>query len=402
MGIEGSQKKRGVPNAGVETPSRRRFLELGLAAVAGLALKGDQTTVDTSRERRSGRENFDESERFKMQTEGFKYQYRRLRRDEILFVDEFGAPLGEPVSLRDEAAGVTAGNINADGILEGRINQTWLDRQREMICHRYNAYDLLNLHEGLPLQLNVVSSIREALYSDPGKERLDPETFLDIVYYFGRQPVVGTPDKTRIEFVRQNAMRNAGLPENVRERLSFLIPGLAAQESKYNNATRSSVGAIGIMQFMPDTWRELGYTPEDSRSLAKQTEAVGKYFSDMHGYITRRASQSLEVIKREYFDGNIAEYEKHFLVPILLNSYNSGQGRIVKAVDLLVERYPRRAALEAHIGVHADGIGMDAYRAMTISARSVEGENEGVPGYGRDSSEYVARIHALAELLEDE
>jgi soluble lytic murein transglycosylase-like protein len=84
---------------------------------------------------------------------------------------------------------------------------------------------------------------------------------------------------------------------------SELVDAVAWQESRYNPRARSSAGAIGVMQLMPGTARQLGVTnPHDVR----QNVAGG-------------AAYLREQLER--FGNN---------VPLALAAYNAGPGAVLK------------------------------------------------------------------------
>jgi soluble lytic murein transglycosylase-like protein len=82
-----------------------------------------------------------------------------------------------------------------------------------------------------------------------------------------------------------------------------LVDAVAWQESRYNPRARSSAGAIGVMQLMPGTARQLGVTnPHDAR----QNVAGGA------AYLRQQL---------ERFGNN---------VPLALAAYNAGPGAVIK------------------------------------------------------------------------
>jgi soluble lytic murein transglycosylase-like protein len=84
---------------------------------------------------------------------------------------------------------------------------------------------------------------------------------------------------------------------------SDLVDAVAWQESRYNPRARSSAGAIGVMQLMPGTARQLGVTnPHDVR----QNVAGGT------AYLRAQLDR---------FGNN---------VPLALAAYNAGPGAVVK------------------------------------------------------------------------
>lgn len=109
------------------------------------------------------------------------------------------------------------------------------------------------------------------------------------------QPVV-TPSQNGVRQHIQHAAARYGIN-------SELVDAVAWQESRYNPRARSSAGAIGVMQLMPGTARQLGVTnPHDVR----QNVAGG-------------AAYLREQLER--FGNN---------VPLALAAYNAGPGAVMK------------------------------------------------------------------------
>jgi soluble lytic murein transglycosylase-like protein len=84
---------------------------------------------------------------------------------------------------------------------------------------------------------------------------------------------------------------------------SELVDAVAWQESRYNPRARSSAGAIGVMQLMPGTARQLGVTnPHD----------IGQNVAGGAAYLREQL---------ERFGNN---------VPLALAAYNAGPGAVMK------------------------------------------------------------------------
>jgi soluble lytic murein transglycosylase-like protein len=111
----------------------------------------------------------------------------------------------------------------------------------------------------------------------------------------------------------QNMPSSIQGPSNVRQHIrvaadrygisSDLVDAVAWQESRYNPRARSSAGAMGVMQLMPGTARQLGVTnPHD----------VGQNVAGGAAYLRAQL---------ERFDNN---------VPFALAAYNAGPGAVMK------------------------------------------------------------------------
>lgn len=70
----------------------------------------------------------------------------------------------------------------------------------------------------------------------------------------------------------RSAESKYGLPPDLLNRVAY-------QESRYNPAAVSPVGAIGLMQFMPATAKDFGIDPRDP---FQSIDAAGKYLSQLY------------------------------------------------------------------------------------------------------------------------
>lgn len=68
------------------------------------------------------------------------------------------------------------------------------------------------------------------------------------------------------------AEQRYGLPAGLLRRMAY-------QESRFNPAAVSPVGAVGILQFMPATAKEFGIEP---RNAAQSIDAAGKYMAQLY------------------------------------------------------------------------------------------------------------------------
>mgnify|MGYP001105881212 CR=1 FL=1 len=122
-----------------------------------------------------------------------------------------------------------------------------------------------------------------------------------------------------------NPLRSLSYDASIRKWASFYTPeypwywnkAQLIAESSLNPKATSPVGAMGLGQFMPNTWaqmqRELGF-PRDSSAY---TAALN---IQAHAYYMRQL--------RSQFKKHRPEYDRHSLA---LASYNAGLGNVLKA-----------------------------------------------------------------------
>jgi hypothetical protein len=209
------------------------------------------------------------------------------------------------------------------------------------------------------------------------------------------KPVVGAKEYNRkeyvqkeIEFEKWNPETEEGVPPVVQEELRNIIPGLCAQESRFNNSVVSKVGAKGIMQFKPDVWKKYGGKPSDFNSLKRQVEIAGKFFSDLYKQINYHiGKESLSVLQSRFADEE--SFQRDLLVPLIVNSYNVGAKRMSEAVRLYVKEIP----------VEKMPNGKELY--LAIADHAISSKKGKLSRYGEESREYVAKTYAQAEILKD-
>jgi hypothetical protein len=327
--------------------------------------------------------------------------YRDLTNKQVMFVDEKGLLIGQPISLDPIMSSGTntviiPGTLDARGVPVGRVSQTWLDAARVRVCEE--AHIRCNTEESLPRVRSVIRLVRDATpYFSQGAT--PPETFFDIIRHLGSSPVPGIQSEvTLIQYIHENFGKNTNLPPDILEELRDTLPGLAAQESQYNPAARSPVGARGILQFMPDTWRTMGYSRDTEGNSALQVEAAGKYFEGSYRELMTRNSEDFAYIRTTFFGGDTTAFDKYFLVPVLINTYNSGTGRLSRVITWFRNTYPDRQSISS-LSSGENGYGYDVYAAMAHFAS--ENKTAETSGYKEHSSEYFSRVFALANIISE-
>lgn len=409
---------------------RRRFLKRGAVAVGAAAATAtgvkmihdlvSETTqeIENTEEDPEKTESIEESENlatFENELEGYK-AFMQLRKDEVLFVDEYNRPVGEPQKFEDfivdrEATSetdpdhirpdgtvpykLTPGKMNEIGIPEEGVAGEWLGHVRTEVQAEHPEQKIVE-------SMNVVKDFLAALNEDDEPELVakiangEVNTYLEIVKYFADKPVVGAEDLTRQEYVQTaiqfqewNESTGDGVPPVVDRELRHLLPGLCAQESKFNAGltSGSTPPAMGLMQFKLDTWIDEGGDQNEIKSLVEQVEIAGQYISKQYAWIQQFVGEEqLDLLRGKYPDEN--SFQRDLMVPLLVNAYNTGAGAISEVVKSYID------------DTEADDMpsGKELFLDIANFGERAEG-SENLKAYGKDAREYVTKIYAQAEVL---
>lgn len=252
-------------------------------------------------------------------------------------------------------------------------------------------------NESVPATLEaheqVANARFDAVVTDFVQEALEQRDYEKIIA-FGSKPVVGAPDFSRLEYVKEQIQftpydeeLGTGVPVVVAEELRRLIAGLCAQESKFDASSISKVGAKGIFQFMPVTWESYGGKAGEERSLRQQVEVAGKFISDLHRQLLVKISQPTRKKLQAHF-GSETNFQLELLVPLIFNAYHAGAGRVAEAVEQFVLETDRTKW----------PAGKDLFLAVAAFAEAAD-TGKYLDAYRQDTAEYVPRVYAQHEVL---
>lgn len=110
----------------------------------------------------------------------------------------------------------------------------------------------------------------------------------------------------------------------------LLIKAQISKESAFRTNAKSNCGALGLMQLMPATGKDMGVKPSDLPDPQKNIEAGVKY---MH-WLSKLVQRAPSIITK--WPGISAQHPEHW--HFVLAAYNGGIGYLNVAVDLCRKR----------------------------------------------------------------
>ncbi|MDA8597165.1 hypothetical protein N9L26_02395 [Candidatus Pacebacteria bacterium] len=359
-----------------------------------------------------------------------------LRNDQLLLVDNEGAPVGEPVQFetflidkRDYWSSCKNEYDPNCHRLTPRESKNWIKYVKRRHAEKHDvAVDAL-------FQRNVNADFKAARNNSnepalqQGIERGTIVTNLDIVEYFGFNKDKSVPgdaaNRTPAEYLRAEVENHLDIPNPViKEEILKHIVGLAAKESKFNDALpKNSATAEGALQITDDVRVDHIYSEDvnlaeeenaarkqaaknNKLSFVEQVEVCGKHFSNIynrmqhwltHGY--EKEGKGFKTIDRpevlEKIRACFASEEDwlHYgLAPMMINAYNCGS---LLMGDVVAE----------FVKAHGDDLGKkyahvqnyDLFHEITRYGK--KHKQDRLRYYGKDASTYVGMIMAATNQL---
>ncbi len=425
--------------------TRRGFLKIlgGAAATAAVGtsvvyknnesqdVRSDESTVSEKKDEALEQvESFPSSEIFEAQKEGFK-QWWTLSFNEVQFLNADGSPVGEPVVLEDviiedpvrpgQMQRISVGQKNEFGLLVGGIAGAWLAYHRDMlgldpaqgegkIMHNTIEFEEILKETDEP---ELIKSIKDAAAGGNGVD-----TMVDIVRYFGMNPdkkVRGdTKERTRAAYLQEAITFHNKVPQEVQNELRRLVVGLAAQESRFNaGLAKNSATAEGIMQLVDAVRKEHGYDPDQKLSFMQEVDVAGKHFSNIYTRVrywmkneivkneagdkqTVRRPETYQTLRALFPEGREGDalWQKYFLVPCIINAYNTGS----RTIGVCLHEFVASHSKEELQQIAGENPGYDLFTKFTYFARESD-TSDSSKNYGKDGATYFVSIAAAAEVL---
>lgn len=274
---------------------------------------------------------------------------------------------------------------------ELRLSDVNAEKQPEA----HDLEEILNEHEGHNFEAHQVSESRHFF--------AEVDTYVkkyenDVHIALERALVKTEGDekgRSRFDYLQEELIVS-DIPRSIAGELQKHIIGVCNEESRFKAASKSGVGAKGFLQFMPETWDEHAERGADISSLVDQVEAAKSKFSQIYRHFMHTCSDELDAIKAEYFFGDEYMFEAQFLVPLMINAYNAGQGNMEKVVRWFVHAYPMQKNTDGLFVAGEIISGYDVFFGMTQQAY----KQNAVGAYRDEASAYVPKIFAGTRTLE--
>jgi hypothetical protein len=374
--------------------SRRSFVggAVGSAAVLGWATKvgidyrNEQTGIEPEVEEVAVEEEVPSVEMiaedldspvFDRVLKAREIQFGGLRRDQVLFIDSFGRqitevwPLTESVGLAPEEM-----TWRYQGGGPAGIPGTWTKQQEAYISEQL----------GIPTaEIGMLH-----VYQDLAKTNQEHmQSQIESVYQNAVNPGEGGES---VVSILQRECKFQNIPPHIAAMLEPAMTGIAAEESRFTQTKVSPAGATGVLQIMPKVaakYAENNHLENfDISDLSNQILVAVDHVETCYRLLTKNLKEELAYFTEQYFNGNTASMEKYLLVPLILNSYNVGQNRMIEVVEWFADAYFEPKDASEIFDTKAPLSGYDLYQAMVYAAD----EKDAVKKFGDDSSNYVEKV----------
>jgi hypothetical protein len=312
-----------------------------------------------------------------------------LRRDQVLFVDSLGRQITEPFTLT-ESVGLSPEEMTwrFEGGGPAGIPGTWTKDQKAYISDELGvpASDISMLH----VYQDLVSTRAEHM-----------ESRVELVYANATTSLETDPEGRDALTILRLETNFTQLPPRVEDEFAPYLIGIAAEESRFDANKTSKAGAVGILQTMPATfegyWGEELLASRDPRNLIDQLPASINHIETSYLELQENLDIELAHITEFYFDGNRASMEKYFLIPLMINSYNAGQQRMIDVVRWFFETYPDPESVAELLGQDELLSGYDLFFVMTHQCA----KEKAVDRFGPEASVYVGKVMGWETAVKD-
>ncbi|MEA3304846.1 MAG: transglycosylase SLT domain-containing protein [Patescibacteria group bacterium] len=187
--------------------------------------------------------------------------------------------------------------------------------------HRLNADGVVGFQQTYPsMYKNYIMEASSEFPENLSQEEFVTYTYLVINEYSKRtsKPMMGTYGQYTLKELAETIYTKS--KEGNKNPLAMLA--LIKNESSFNPTLVSHVGAVGLLQLMPDTAKEVGLTLEERRDSKKNIEAGITYFTkNLTSHLDWSVRQYKKVQKTDFLTDSIQAR---------INAYNGGAGSTAK------------------------------------------------------------------------
>lgn len=202
--------------------------------------------------------------------------------------------------------------------------------------------------------------------------------------------------RPRMKYIVE-ALEVKGVSEVIQTELKRLFPALAVVESRYKEDAKSEDGARGILQILTIVWSELATADMNPWSLVDQVTVASKYLSQLHRHLYNECSDEIEAIKNAFFDGDVAQFEKEFVTPVMINGYFSGMGTMATLVNWFHDTYKTKEDTIEEIEQAGILSGYDIYYLLSRTAF----HQVPVERYKEKAMDYALRVYGARKMLDE-
>lgn len=279
--------------------------------------------------------------------------------------------------------------VNTPNTALGRANL--FNTYKSTLKNSWEADELANM---FPEQIKQPTALEQevsgyiAKYNESAKGRNE----IDLMRRLAAGSGYGTGDltyqeylSTKVDFIHPQTKEP--LPERLQEKMRELLVGQAKKESSLNIKAVSSAGAIGMLQQLPSTIADEGYSVDQVRnSLPLQAEITGRYFARIYDWVQEgMGSQAKEELKRRYSN---EEIETEIMPVVLLVGYIAGH-RV--ASEVLRQYFADADNSEKELVV-----GDFVVDLLNFGKESNVGH---LKQFGSQTREYATKIMAFSEMI---
>lgn len=362
-----------------------------------------------------------ESQRYERAVAGYLTRFTAPY-DAVVFVDENGEPVGEPVRYQEFIGPLPPGQKPVPGQkqehiytpsaafdpnigfpLDG-ISSQWANYVHQHILPeglRERIVDYVNVNPEFAdiFQDETLTDLMERIRS--GEIR----TYDEVVAYFIAQPFPHSNGLDRYEYAIEqvtfrdedlilpieggHTVRRAVVPE-AQAMFRTVLPGLIANESCYRDQISSS-GARGPLQILPVEWQRVTGEPEVDTDYARQIAVWGDIISDFYDSVHDSIGEERLAVLRSRFVSE-AVFQTELMVRLTLNAYNAGPRRIAEVVRGYVD------------SVQPDDMppGADLFQAISEFGQLAKNDTHSgkyLDLYDTEAANYVQKSEAAARVL---